>query len=300
MVTKAQRWVAIYGEIDSSDNMVRHIPIPPDDASLSKSVPFTLARSNIEFESGTISGEVMLLDSESRFQFGIGGQHGTEIYGGFNVLGNAYGIGLFKNGQWETAAGAGFGNKPPLNEWIELRLEVLGSSIELFFNDVKVCSHTEKVQRGPVSMLFQSATEIKVKRIHIEPRAPTCFVVMQFTDEYDSLYRDVIKPVCERYGYEVIRADDSYTSGLLIEDITRSIRDSAVVIADITPDNPNVFYEVGYAHGIGKATILLSDRKRDRLPFDISGFRTVFYDNTIGGKGAVEESLSKHLGNINS
>jgi nucleoside 2-deoxyribosyltransferase len=57
-----------------------------------------------------------------------------------------------------------------------------------------------------------------------------------------------------------------------------------------------VFYEVGYAHGIGKPTILLSDRKRDeKLPFDIAGFRTLFYDNTISGKGVVEERLKKHL-----
>ena len=68
-----------------------------------------------------------------------------------------------------------------------------------------------------------------------------------------------------------------------------------MVIADITPNNPNVFYEVGFAHGIEKPTILLSDRSREKLPFDISGFRLLFYDNTIGGKSVVEASLRKHL-----
>ena len=71
-----------------------------------------------------------------------------------------------------------------------------------------------------------------------------------------------------------------------------------MVIADITPDNPNVYYELGYAHGIDKPTILLSDRKREELPFDVSGFRTLFYDNTIGGKSVVEERLRKHLDGI--
>ena len=80
-----------------------------------------------------------------------------------------------------------------------------------------------------------------------------------------------------------------------MEDVTRSIRSAALIIADVTPDNANVFYEVGFAHAIGKPTILLSDRKRERLPFDISGFRTLFYDNTIGGKGAVEVRLKQHL-----
>lgn len=121
---------------------------------------------------------------------------------------------------------------------------------------------------------------------------------MQFTENYDTLYREVIEPTCRAFGYEVVRADDFYTSGLIIEDITQSIRDATVVIADVTPDNANVFYEVGYAHGIEKPTILLSDRKREKLPFDISGFRTLFYDNTIGGKGEVEDRLAKHLENI--
>jgi len=145
---------------------------------------------------------------------------------------------------------------------------------------------------------MQSPNAIEVRHIKIEPMAPNCFVVMQFTEEYNALYQEVIRPTCEAFGYSVIRADDFYTSGLIIDDITRSIRESALVIADVTPNNPNVFYEVGYSHGIGKPTILLSDRKRERLPFDISGFRTLFYDNTIGGKTAVEQRLKMHLDNI--
>ena len=121
---------------------------------------------------------------------------------------------------------------------------------------------------------------------------------MQFTDEFNDLCTEVIRPTCEEYGCSVTRADDSYTSGLIMEDITRAIRDCTVVIADITPNNSNVFYEVGYAHDIGKPMILLSDRKRERLPFDVSGFRTLFYDNTIGGKSEVEHDLRRHLESI--
>ena len=84
-------------------------------------------------------------------------------------------------------------------------------------------------------------------------------------------------------------------TGTMIEDIVKAIRGASVVIADITPDNPSVFYEVGYSHALAKPTILLSDRKRGKLPFDVSGFRTLFYDNTIGGKSAVEAALQRHL-----
>ena len=118
---------------------------------------------------------------------------------------------------------------------------------------------------------------------------------MQFTDEYNELYRDVIKPICESYDYECIRADEFYQTSLILNDIINSIKEASIIIADITPDNPNVFYEVGYAHALNKPLILLSDKKRQKLPFDVSGFRTLFYDNTIGGKSKVEETLKKYL-----
>ena len=70
-----------------------------------------------------------------------------------------------------------------------------------------------------------------------------------------------------------------------------------MVIADITPVNANVFYEVGYSHALKKPTILLAQRGT-KLPFDISGFRTIFYDNTIDGKGQVEDGLKKHLNEV--
>ena len=64
-------------------------------------------------------------------------------------------------------------------------------------------------------------------------------------------------------------------------------------------DNPNVFYELGYAHALQKPTILLADiDKRDRLPFDISGYRTIFYSNTIAGKKEIESHLRKYMENI--
>jgi len=118
---------------------------------------------------------------------------------------------------------------------------------------------------------------------------------MQFSDEFNTLYKDVIRPICKGYGYKVVRGDDFYTSGQIMVDVTQSIRSAALIIADVTPRNENVFYELGFAHAIGKPTILLSDRKRERLPFDIAGFRTLFYDNTIGGKAEVESRLKQHL-----
>jgi hypothetical protein len=292
----SQSWVSIFGTVEVVDGQITLVPVPlpPAAPDAAPGVPYALVRSNIEFEQGTVEFEAWLPDSDSRVQLGLGSQP-VELYSGLNVLGAPYGFGAFRNGQWEAVAGAGYGARLIAENWYKLKLLVQGSNLDLYVNDVKVSGTSYLLTRGPLSFLLQSNGRVSVRNIRTTVQQPICFVVIQFTDDYNALYREVIKPTCEKYGYKVVRADDFHSSGLIIEDITRSIRECAIVIADVTPNNPNVFYEVGFAHGIGKPTILLCDRKREQLPFDISGFRTLFYDNSIGGKNIVEERLRKHL-----
>lgn len=292
-----QSWASIFGSVEVSNGHITLIPIPlpPSTPDAAPQPPHAVVRSNIEFEQGTIELQVWLPDSSSKCQIGLGGGTAVEVYAGLNILGAPYGFAAFRNGQWEPVIGTGHGSLIQAQQWHQLKLHVQGSNLDLYFNGVKVVSTSYQVARGPISLLLQSSGRISVRDIRVATQDPVCFVVMQFTEEYNALYAEVIRPTCEEFGYKVIRADDFYTSGLIIDDITRSIRECTIVIADVTPNNPNVFYEVGFAHGIGKPTILLSDKKREKLPFDISGFRTLFYDNTIGGKSAVEERLRRHL-----
>ena len=125
------------------------------------------------------------------------------------------------------------------------------------------------------------------------------FVVMQFGEPYDSLYSEVIKPGSEGAGFKVERADDVHQPGVILQDIVTSLIESDVIIAEITPPNPNVFYEIGFAHAMNKPTILLAERGRE-LPFDIRSYRCIFYDDRIRGKRGVETALRKHLESITS
>ncbi|MCY4482640.1 MAG: hypothetical protein OXC12_07180 [Spirochaetaceae bacterium] len=93
------------------------------------------------------------------------------------------------------------------------------------------------------------------------------------------------------------RADDVFRPGIILQDIINSLLDADLVIAEVTPPNPNVFYELGYAHALAKPTVLLA-RRGGELPFDISGYRVIFYDDSIGGKPQVETTLDMHLANI--
>jgi hypothetical protein len=119
------------------------------------------------------------------------------------------------------------------------------------------------------------------------------FVVMQFSG-FEELYTDVIEPLVKKFNVRPYRADQVYGPGSILEDITRGIESAQFVIAEITPINANVFYEIGYAHALKKRTILLAEQNTP-LPFDLSGFRCLFYENSIGGKRKVEEGLKKHL-----
>jgi len=168
----------------------------------------------------------------------------------------------------------------------------------LFVNDIQVATCIHEVRQNQIQIAFSSSEEIIIKDFKVLKVKPKAFVVMQFSEEYNELFNEVIKPVCEDFGLECERADDYYTTNMIIEDIISSITSASVVVADITPDNPNVFYEVGYSHAISKPTILLCDKKRSKLPFDLSSFRTLFYDNTIAGKTQVENKLRKYLQTI--
>ena len=294
-------WISIFGSIEATENQIKYIPYQITEGSNQGNYGIANAKSNIEFENGIITFKVFLKNPKSICQIIL--NHGTqnEINIGLNLGKSAYGMAAYKAGKWEHISAVGYDQTPNVEEWIPVKIKVSGSIIELYVYEIKACAGIETIVNSQLGIAMGGVDgEVLVKDIHVKGTTPQIFVVMQFTEQYNELYNEVIRPTCESYGYECIRADDMYTNKLIIEDIVQYIKESSIVIADITPNNPNVFYEVGYAHGSGKPTILLSDKKREQVPFDVSGFRTLFYDNTIGGKAVIEERLKKHLDNIKS
>jgi hypothetical protein len=148
-----------------------------------------------------------------------------------------------------------------------------------------------------VGIFCRGRHPITIKNFTVEPRKPKAFVVMQFGSQYDDVYNDVIKGVCEKYEASTLRADEVAGPGLIISDIIREISSSQLIIADITPVNANVYFEIGYALALNKPTILLA-KKGTPLPFDVAGFRVLFYEDSIGGKSKLEEGLHRHIAAI--
>lgn len=117
------------------------------------------------------------------------------------------------------------------------------------------------------------------------------FVLMPFHGEFDDLYRLGIKETANSLGIKAERVDEQiFTEGMLAR-IYRQIEVSDIVIADMSEQNANVFYEVGYAHGREKLCILLTKNAQD-IPFDLKHYRHVVYDGSIS---KLRESLTHEL-----
>ena len=112
-------------------------------------------------------------------------------------------------------------------------------------------------------------------------------------EEGVQILEEVITPACAAFGVEVVRADTIARAGEIPEQIFRLLRDSALVIADLTGANPNVMYELGLRHTTGKLTIQIGER--DRLPFDVAAIRTIKFKRTDAGLVQARKELSKSL-----
>ena len=155
------------------------------------------------------------------------------------------------------------------------------------------------VPSGQTGIQVNSESAVSIDDFRVDATKPDMFVVMEFSDTYNALYDEVIKPIGESFGYEVVRADEMTSNGMIINDITQQIDHSSVIVAEITPDNPNVYWELGYSHAKNKNVVLLADRTR-RLPFDVSGLRVVFYENSIAGRSQLESKLTGHLESVSA
>lgn len=131
------------------------------------------------------------------------------------------------------------------------------------------------------------------------------FVLMPFEQELTSIYNEFIKTTVEEKGMVCRRADDITSNNAIIYDIWKSICEARFIIADISTLNPNVMYELGLCHAIGKETILIhQEGSSTKLPFDIAHIRILNYKNTATGgselKTRIDQAIDSVVAKINT
>ena len=104
---------------------------------------------------------------------------------------------------------------------------------------------------------------------------------MPFDKAFDDIYKLGIKETATTLGILAERVDEQIFREGILERIYRQIDLADLIVADMTGQNPNVFYEVGYAHAKGKLSILLTQKAED-IPFDLKHHRHIVYDGSIG------------------
>ncbi len=114
-------------------------------------------------------------------------------------------------------------------------------------------------------------------RIEVAEVTNTCFVVMPFDSLFEAQYTKVISPAVQEAGLVCVRGDEIYARAAIVDDIWNYLRAARIVVAELSGRNPNVMYEVGLAHALGKPCILLT-REQDDVPYDLRLLRYLYYD----------------------
>jgi hypothetical protein len=123
----------------------------------------------------------------------------------------------------------------------------------------------------------------------------TCFVIGPIGDELAPIgspdrlryeqavetWERIIEPACTEVGLNPVRADKIAKAGEITEQVFRLVKDSDIVIADVSDANPNVMYELGLRHTLAKVTVQIGEY--GKLPFDIAVIRTLRFSRTPAG-----------------
>ena len=139
-------------------------------------------------------------------------------------------------------------------------------------------------------LITKSAVETKsLLEILFMPVKPQVFVIMTFNDKVlNSAYESVIKPAVKKFKYRPLRIDEVQDGRSISDQILKEIAGSAIVLADLTGERPNCYYEAGFAHAIGKEMIF-TIKKGSTIHFDLAGYRFIEWETENELRTALNE-----------
>lgn len=137
------------------------------------------------------------------------------------------------------------------------------------------------------------------RRREFQPDHRLCFVLMPFDKPearekpFMRVYK-VIRSTVRKAGLKCKRADEIFGVKPIVQDIWEAINKAALIIADLTGRNANVFYEAGLSHALPKKVILLA-QTMDDVPFDVRHIRIIVYKNSDSGRRNLNKELYKTM-----
>ena len=125
-----------------------------------------------------------------------------------------------------------------------------------------------------------------------QSRDTRVFVIMPFNDHMLDVFMLGVCSVTEKLGMVAKRADNIDHNGEILQQILAAIREYDIVIGDTSGSNPNVCYEIGFAHGLGRQCVLMCE-KGNSLPFDLQGKNHLMYENILDLRVKLEKKLTE-------
>ena len=148
------------------------------------------------------------------------------------------------------------------------------------------------------AMLSRHARGVAVTPVFGRPRklkeTIDVFVLMPFNAEMEKVYTNHISKLGGELGLIIRRADDIVSAGPFMKKVWEGICAAELIIADCTQKNPNVFYEIGMAHTVGKKVVLITRSESD-IPSDIKHYEFIPYVYDPEGTGLLIEKLRAFL-----
>jgi hypothetical protein len=154
---------------------------------------------------------------------------------------------------------------------------------------------------GEAAMISRSSKGMAVVPVFGRPRRLPpdqpldIFVLMPFKAKLAAVYSKHLKKMAEELGLSMSRADELLSTSPFMEKVWDGICAAQLIVADCTERNPNVFYEIGMAHTVGKKVLLITRSSKD-IPSDIQHFDYVQYDYDPEGVEALTQKLRTFFG----
>jgi hypothetical protein len=135
-------------------------------------------------------------------------------------------------------------------------------------------SEEEGIQGYKLSMSgWKRFYELEKKHVDLK----RCFVAMNFKNEYDPIYLKISEAI-RACGFEPYRVKELQTNDQITDLIIAGIKKSGFMIADFSGARPSVYYEAGFARGLGKKVIWMAKRKT-KLHFDTRQYKHIFWND---------------------
>ena len=162
----------------------------------------------------------------------------------------------------------------------------------LLLDSQRVSGSDTSLKKQKVTMTsYLNEMGLSEKDLIIDPNL--VFVLTPFHDKHQQTF-EIIRNVCSDVGLTCLRGDEKYIDSNILIHILRQLLKARMLIVNIEGRNPNVFYELGLAHALGKPTILLS-KSFHEAPFDVKSKRIIFYKHPLELRDLLRDELTRAL-----